>query len=204
MFDLLIRGGTVVDGTGAPARTADVAVQDGKVVELGRVEGRAKRTLAAEGLVVTPGFIDIHTHFDGQATWDPHLSPSCWHGVTTAILGNCGVGFAPVRPGAHQWLIELMESVEDIPGATLLEGIAWDWESFPQYLDALDRMPRAIDVGTHLPHVALRAYVMGRRANKAATPEDLSTMHRLAVEALRAGAARRLDEPNDRTPRRPR
>jgi N-acyl-D-aspartate/D-glutamate deacylase len=188
VFDLLIRGGTVVDGTGAPVRTADVAVQDGRVVEVGRVGGRAKRTIAAEGLLVTPGFIDVHTHFDGQATWDPHLSPSCWHGATTVILGNCGVGFAPVRPGAREWLIELMESVEDIPGAALLEGIAWDWQSFPQYLDALDRMPRAINVGTQLPHVALRAYVMGPRATEGATSEDLSTMHRLAVEALRAGA----------------
>lgn len=129
MHDLVIRGGTVVDGTGAPSYTADVAVQGGRIVEVGRVDGAARRTIDADGLMVTPGFVDIHTHYDGQATWDPHLTPSCWHGVTTAILGNCGVGFAPVAAPDRQRLVELMEGVEDIPGTALYEGIQWDWES---------------------------------------------------------------------------
>jgi N-acyl-D-amino-acid deacylase len=186
--DLVLRGGTVVDGTGAAPRTADIAVEDGRIVEVGRVGGRARREVDADGLVVTPGFVDIHTHFDGQATWDPFLTPSCWHGVTTAIAGNCGVGFAPVAPGRQQWLIELMEGVEDIPGSALAEGIRWAWESFPQYLDALDAMPRAIDLGTQLPHAAVRAYVMGERAHGAATAPDLGAMQAIVREALRAGA----------------
>jgi N-acyl-D-amino-acid deacylase len=186
--DVLIKGGTVVDGTGDAAVTADVAVADGIVVEVGRVDGRARRVIDADGLLVTPGFVDIHTHFDGQATWDPHLTPSCWHGVTTAILGNCGIGFAPARPDGHEWLIELMEGVEDIPGTALAEGIQWDWESFPEYLDALDRIPRAVDIGTHVPHAAVRAYVMGRRAHEDANDDELDAMHRIVVEALQAGA----------------
>src|SRR4029079_17595925 len=156
MHELVIRGGTVVDGTGAPVRTADVAVDGGLIVEVGRVETRGRREIDADGLLVTPGFVDMHTHFDGQATWDPHLTPSCWHGVTTAVLGNCGVGFAPASPTRHDWLIGLMEGVEDIPGSALSEGMAFDWESFPDYLDALDRMPRALDIGTHVPHGAVR------------------------------------------------
>src|SRR5262245_60191122 len=163
MHDLVIRGGTVVDGSGAPARTADVAIDGGRVTEVGRVAGAARRTLAADGLLVTPGFVDVHTHYDAQATWDPHLTPSCWHGVTTAVAGNCGVGFAPAAPDRHQWLIGLMEGVEDIPGAALAEGIRWDWESFPEYLDALERAPHAVDVGAQVPHGAVRAYVMGER-----------------------------------------
>jgi N-acyl-D-amino-acid deacylase len=155
-YDLIIRGGTVVDGTGAPARTADVAVIDGVVAEVGRIDGTARRTVDADGLTVTPGFVDVHTHFDGQATWDPHLTPSCWHGVTTAIMGNCGIGFAPVRPDRHDWLVDLMEGVEDIPGSALSEGITWEWESFGEYLDALERMPRAVDVGAQIPHAAVR------------------------------------------------
>lgn len=187
-YDLLIRGGTVVDGTGAPSRTADVAVQDGLIVGVGRIDGTARRTLDADGLTVTPGFVDIHTHFDGQATWDPHLTPSCWHGVTTAILGNCGIGFAPVRSDRHDWLIELMEGVEDIPGSALSEGIAWEWETFSEYLDALERMPRAVDVGTQIPQAALRGYVMGDRALETPTAEDLETMAHAVVDGLRAGA----------------
>jgi N-acyl-D-aspartate/D-glutamate deacylase len=188
VFDLVVKGGTVVDGTGAPARIADVAITDGRIVEVGRVEGAARETLDADGLVVTPGFVDIHTHFDGQATWDPHLTPSCWHGVTTAVMGNCGVGFAPVAPGAEQWLIELMEGVEDIPGTALAEGINWSWESFAEYLDALAAMPRAIDIATQLPHAAVRAYVMGPRCQGDATAEDIAAMQAIVRDALRAGA----------------
>ncbi|BBX48560.1 amidohydrolase family protein [Mycobacterium cookii] len=187
-YDLLIRGGTVVDGTGAPARTADVAVNDGLIVEVGRVDGRARRTIDADGLTVTPGFVDIHTHFDGQATWDPHLTPSSWHGVTTAIMGNCGIGFAPVHHDRHDFLIELMEGVEDIPGSALAEGINWQWESFGEYLDALERMPRAVDVGTQIPQAALRAYVMGDRALDAPTADDLAAMSRAVTDSLHAGA----------------
>jgi len=188
MHDLVIRGGTVVDGTGAPAVTADVAVADGIVVEVGRVDGIARREVDADGLLVTPGFVDVHTHFDGQATWDPHLTPSCWHGVTTAILGNCGVGFAPVRPDAHEHLVELMEGVEDIPGTALHEGIQWDWESFPEYLDALERMPRALDVGAMVPHAALRAYVMGEREHGDAGIDDVEAMTAIVRASMEAGA----------------
>ena len=188
MHDLVVRGGTMVDGTGAPPRTADLAIDGGRIVEVGRVGGRARRTVDADGLLVTPGFVDIHTHYDAQATWDPHLTPSCWHGVTTAIFGNCGVGFAPVAPDRRDWLIELMEGVEDIPGSALAEGIRWDWESFEQYLDALERMPRALDVGAQLPHAAVRAYVMGGRAHEPASAEDLDAMAAIVRSALRAGA----------------
>ncbi len=190
MFDLLLMGGTVVDGTGAPARTADVAIRNGVVVEVGRVDGRAHRAIDADGLVVTPGFVDMHTHFDGQATWDPFLTPSCWHGVTTAILGNCGVGFAPVAPGREEWLISVMEAVEDIPGTALAEGIRWSWESFPEYLDALDRLPHAIDLGTQVPHAAVRAYVMGERGtdDAPATDDEIAAMARIVEESVAAGA----------------
>jgi N-acyl-D-amino-acid deacylase len=188
MHDLVIRGGTVIDGSGAPAFQADVAVRNGVIVEVGTVEGPARRTVDATGLLVTPGFVDIHTHFDGQATWDPHLTPSCWHGVTTAIVGNCGVGFAPVQPDGHDELIEIMEGVEDIPGTALSEGIQWDWESFPEYLDALERTPRALDIATHVPHAPLRAFVMGDRSRDDADADDLAAMARLVSEAIAAGA----------------
>ena len=189
MHDLVIRAGRLVDGTGAPARTADVAIDDGIVTEIGRV-GAARREIDADGALVTPGFVDVHTHYDGQATWDPHLTPSSWHGVTTAVMGNCGVGFAPVDPARHEWLIGLMEGVEDIPGTALHEGMAFDWETFPEYLDALERLPRSIDVGAHATHGALRAYVMGERGarNEAATADDIAEMARLVEEAVRAGA----------------
>jgi N-acyl-D-aspartate/D-glutamate deacylase len=191
MHDLVIRGGTVIDGTGAPARTADVAVDAGRIVAVGGKLGPARREVDADGLLVTPGFVDIHTHYDGQATWDPYLAPSSWHGVTTAVFGNCGVGFAPVRPGATDYLINLMEGVEDIPGTVLSEGVPFTWESFPQYMDALAAMPRAIDIGAQVPHGALRFYVMGERgADHAALPTDdeRGRMAALLEESLLAGA----------------
>jgi len=190
VHDLRIRGGRIVDGTGREAYDADVAVQDGRIVEIGPDVGAARRTLDAEGRIVTPGFVDIHTHYDAQATWDPNLLPSGWHGVTTAVCGNCGVGFAPAAPDRRQWLIGLMEGVEDIPGSALAEGIRWDWESFPEYLDALERAPLAIDLGTQVPHGAVRAYVMGDRGarNQPATAADIEQMYRIVREGLEAGA----------------
>jgi len=188
MHDLVIRAGTVVDGTGAPARTADVAIAGGIITDVGRVGGRAHREIDADGLLVTPGFIDIHTHFDGQVTWESDLTPSCWHGVTTAVLGNCGVGFAPVRPGGEAALIELMEGVEDIPGTALSEGIQWSWESFPEYMDALASRELAMDVGAQVPHAAVRAYVMGERAQDDADSVELAQMCDLVRAGLDAGA----------------
>ena len=188
--ELVVRGGTVVDGTGAPARTADVAVRDGVVVEVGAVEGRGRREVDADGALVLPGFVDIHSHYDGQSTWDNHLAPSSWHGVTTAVMGNCGVGFAPVRPSDHDLLIELMEGVEDIPGVALTEGLSWEWRTFAEFLDAVDRLPHDIDVGAQLPHGALRVHVMGERGarREVATPDDIAAMGRIAKEAVEAGA----------------
>ena len=190
MHDLIITGGTLVDGTGAERRTADVAVDAGRITEVGRVEGGGHRIIDAEGLLVTPGWVDVHTHYDGQATWDPELAPSSWHGVTTLVMGNCGVGFAPAQPDRHDWLIGLMEGVEDIPGTALAEGIEWEWETFPEYLDALERRRWTVDVGTQIPHGAVRAYVMGDRGarNEAATAEDIEAMRGIVLEALRAGA----------------
>jgi N-acyl-D-amino-acid deacylase len=188
--DLVIRGGTVVDGTGAPARTADVAITDGVVTEVGRVEGGATQEIDADGALVTPGFVDIHTHYDGQATWDEQLTPSCWHGVTTVVMGNCGVGFAPVAPDRHEWLIGLMEGVEDIPGAALSAGIQWGWESFPEFLDTLDARSHVMDLGTQVPHGAVRGYVMGERGarNEPATAEDIEAMAAIVREGIEAGA----------------
>jgi len=187
--DLVIRGGTVIDGSGAAATTADVAIDGETIVEVGNVSGTAKREIDAAGALVTPGFVDIHTHYDGQATWDNHLAPSSWHGVTTVIMGNCGVGFAPVHDRDHDRLIELMEGVEDIPGAALHEGLAWNWNSFAEYLDAVEAVPHDIDVGAQVPHGALRLHVMGERGarREAATPEDIAAMADLAREAIEAG-----------------
>jgi N-acyl-D-aspartate/D-glutamate deacylase len=190
MHDLVIRKGTVVDGTGAPAREADVAIRGERIAEVGAGLAPGTREIDARGRLVTPGWVDIHTHYDGQATWDPHLTPSSWHGVTTVVMGNCGVGFAPAAPDRRAWLIGLMEGVEDIPGTALAEGIRWDWESFPEYLDALERMPRSLDVAAQVPHGAVRAYVMGERGakNEKATPDDVARMAAIVGEAVRAGA----------------
>jgi len=189
MHDLVLRGGTVIDGTGAPAFTADVAIDGERIAAVGRV-GPGRRELDASGLLVTPGFVDVHTHYDAQATWDPHLTPSSWHGCTTVVMGNCGVGFAPADPGRRAWLIGLMEGVEDIPGSALTEGIRWAWETFPEYLDAIAGAARAIDVGAQVPHGALRAYVMGERGadNGPADAADIARMAALVEEGLRAGA----------------
>ena len=191
MADVVIRNGTVVDGSGSPPRTADVALSDGTVVEVGAVSGRGRREIDAEGHLVLPGWVDIHTHYDGQATWDPEMTPSSWHGVTTAIFGNCGVGFAPVQPGTEDYLINLMEGVEDIPGTVLAEGIDFCWTSYPEYLDALAATPRVMDVGSQLPHGALRFFVMGERgADHAELPSahELERISELVTEALEAGA----------------
>ncbi|MCY3558324.1 MAG: amidohydrolase family protein [Chloroflexi bacterium] len=190
MLDLVIRNGLVVDGTGAPARKADVAISDGVVAAVGEINDIGREEIDADGLLVTPGFVDIHTHFDGQITWDPLLTPSFWHGVTTVVFGNCGVGFAPAAPNRREWLIGLMEGVEDIPGSALAEGIQWNWESFPEYLDFLDTLPKAIDIGTQVPHGAVRAYVMGDRGarNEDANPEDIQEMAAIVKEGLEAGA----------------
>ena len=190
MADLVIRGGTVVDGSGAAPFAADVAITDGRISDIGRIAERGREEIKADGLIVTPGFVDIHTHYDGQAVWDSHLAPSAWHGVTTALMGNCGVGFAPCREADRGRLIELMEGVEDIPGPILHEGLDWRWETFPEYLDALDAKPRDIDIGTLLPHGALRVHVMGARglALENANQADIAAMRAVTAEAVRAGA----------------
>ena len=190
MYDLIIRNGTVIDGTGADRKVADIAIANGRIVKVGEVLERSDSEIDAKGKLVTPGWVDIHTHYDGQATWDPILAPSSWHGVTTVVMGNCGVGFAPVKPNDRDFLIELMEGVEDIPGAALSEGINWQWESFPEYLDALESFPRAIDVATQVPHGAIRAYVMGERCNTdyAPTEEEVAQMAELVREGVAAGA----------------
>jgi len=190
VHDLVIRNGTVVDGTGAPAFTADVAVDDGRITLVGTVTAQGREEIDATGRLVTPGFVDVHTHYDGQVTWDPTLSPSSWHGVTTVVMGNCGVGFAPAAPDRHEWLIGLMEGVEDIPGTALAEGIRWGWETFPEFLDFVDAQPLMIDVGTQVPHGSVRGYVMGERGarNEPATPDDIAAMARIVREGVEAGA----------------
>ncbi|GGD91257.1 amidohydrolase [Tsuneonella deserti] len=189
-FDLIIRNGTIVDGTGDPRFAGDVAIKDGLIVQVGEVRGDAAEEIDAAGKIVTPGFVDIHTHYDGQATWDQEMAPSSWHGVTTVVMGNCGVGFAPAHPDRHNWLIGLMEGVEDIPGTALAEGMKWDWETFPEYLDALEKLPRTVDVGTHVPHGAVRAYVLGDRERPGAVPtaDDIEAMGKIVEEGVRAGA----------------
>ena len=191
MHDLVIRGGQVIDGTGTPARQADIAIDNGIITEVGDVRASGREEIDAAGALVAPGFVDIHTHYDGQVIWDPDISPSSWHGVTTIIMGNCGVGFAPVRPDRHDFLISVMEGVEDIPGAALSEGVTFDWETFPEYLDAVEALPHSIDIGAQMPHSALRVYVMGDRGrdhDEVATDEEIAEMRRLTREALDAGA----------------
>ncbi|MFC7689294.1 amidohydrolase family protein [Paeniroseomonas aquatica] len=190
MHDIVIRGGTIVDGTGKPSFTGDLAIDGDRITQVGGTAGPGRREVDAAGRLVTPGWVDVHTHYDGQATWDPVLAPSSWNGVTTILFGNCGVGFAPVRKRDHQGLIDLMEGVEDIPGIALAEGLKWDWESFPEYLDALERLPRTIDIAAQVAHHPLRVYVMGDRAirREMATAEDIAEMSRLTEEALKAGA----------------
>ena len=191
VHDLVIKGGTVVDGTGLGPRAADVAIAGGRIVEVGTDVGGARRTLDADGLLVTPGWVDIHSHYDGQALWDPVLETSAAHGVTTVVMGNCGVGFAPVQPAHRAWTITLMEGVEDIPAAVLEQGLDWGWTTFPEYLDALERAPHAIDVAAQIPHAALRVFAMGERGidhAEAPTDDEIATMARLAAEAVAAGA----------------
>ncbi len=188
---LIIRGGTIVDGTGAPAYDGDVALAGDRILAVGDVGGAtAPEEIDAKGRIVTPGFVDIHTHYDGQAVWDRHMAPSAWHGVTTAVMGNCGVGFAPCKPADREKLVELMEGVEDIPGPVMHEGLNWQWETFGEYLDTLDRLPRDIDLCTLLPHAALRVYVMGERAiqHEQANQADIARMRDLTREAMEAGA----------------
>ena len=190
MHDIVIRDGIILDGTGAPRFAGDVAIDGDRISQVGGKAGPGRREINAAGRLVTPGWVDVHTHYDGQATWDQQLAPSSWHGSTTVLMGNCGVGFAPCRARDRQGLIDLMEGVEDIPGIVLSEGLSWTWESFPEYLDTLAAMPRAIDVAAQIPHHPLRVFVMGERGfnREAATQEDIAEMARLTEEGLRAGA----------------
>ncbi len=188
--DVVVRAGTVIDGTGAESRVADIAIADGRITEVGRVEANGRREIDADGALVMPGWVDVHTHYDGQATWDPSLAPSSWQGVTTVVMGNCGVGFAPVRDDDHDRLIELMEGVEDIPGAALHEGLPWGWNDFEEYLDAVERVAHDIDLGAQVPHGAVRLFVMGERGAKGepATDDDIARMADIAERGIRAGA----------------
>ena len=190
MHDIVIRGGTIIDGTGQAAFSGDVAIAGDRIVGVGGKQGPARRDIDAAGLLVTPGWVDVHTHYDGQAMWDPLLAPSCWHGVTTVMFGNCGVGFAPVKKHDRQTLMDLMEGVEEIPNPVLAAGLNWEWESFPEYMDELERRPRAIDIAAQIAHLPLRVYVMGDRAvrREPATSDDIAEMRRLTIEALRCGA----------------
>ena len=189
-FDIIIRDGLIIDGEGGAPERGDLGIRDGKIAAIGQFRGTARTEIDATGLIVTPGFVDIHSHYDGQATWENHLAPSSGHGVTTVVMGNCGVGFAPCRPHQRAMLVSVMEGVEDIPEVVMIEGLPWNWETFPEYLQALDERHFDIDVAAQLPHSALRVYVMGERAarHEPPTPDDLAEMRRLTTEAMRAGA----------------
>ena len=189
-IDTLIKGGTVIDGTGSEAYTADIAITKGAITDIGRITQRATRVIDADGAIVTPGLVDMHTHYDGQATWANRMSPSSHFGVTTVIAGNCGVGFAPVYPEDREKVVELMEGVEEIPGAVLNEGINWQWETFPEYMDYLDGKKFDMDIGVQIPHAPMRVYVMGQRGldREPATPSDIAAMRKLTREAMAAGA----------------
>src|SRR6201997_4922025 len=190
MHDIVIRGGNIIDGTGKAAFAGDVAIDGGRITAVGAKQGPGKREVDANGLLVTPGWVDVHTHSDGQALGDPLIPPSSWHGVTTVMFGNCGVGFAPVKKEHHGALMDLMEGVEEIPNPVLAAGLTWEWESFPEFMDALERRPRTIDIAAQSAHLPLRVYVMGDRAirREPATPDDIAEMRKLTIEALRAGA----------------
>ena len=189
MHDIVIRGGTIVDGTGKAAFTGDVAIADGRITAVGGKQGPARREIDANGLMVTPGWVDVHTHYDGQAMWDPLLAPSCWHGVTTVMFGNCGVGFAPVKKHHRQALMDLMEGVEEIPNPVLAAGLTWEWETFPDFMDALDRRERVIDIAAQAAHLPMRVYVMGDRAIR--REKATRRRHRADAADHRRGAARR-------------
>ncbi|MEO1252743.1 MAG: amidohydrolase family protein [Pseudomonadota bacterium] len=190
-FDFKITDGEIFDGDGGAPRRADIAVKDGRIAEIGDGLGPADRTISAEGAIVSPGFIDLHTHYDGQVSWDQELRPSVNHGVTTILMGNCGIGFAPVRNSDHDRLVRLMEGVEDIPGTALHEGLTWDWESFPDYMDAIDQVPHTLDFGVMIGHDPVRVYVMGERASafEDASDDDIAAMRSIVHDALKAGAA---------------
>jgi len=190
MYDLIIRNGTIYDGKGGKPYLADLAISGKTIAKIGDIEESGSEEIEAKGKIVTPGFVDIHTHYDGQVTWDPYLRPSTYHGVTTVVMGNCGVGFSPCKPEKRDWLIGLMEGVEDIPGTALHEGINWEWETFPEYLDTLEKKPLAIDVGTQIPHGAVRAFVMGERGitQERASEEEIMEMGKIVKEAIEAGA----------------
>jgi N-acyl-D-aspartate/D-glutamate deacylase len=190
MTDIVIRNGTIIDGTGAAPFEADIAIEHGRIAAIGKITARGTEEIDARGQIVTPGFIDPHSHYDAQATWSSQITPSSWHGVTTTLIGNCGVGFAPCRPDQRDMLVKLMEGVEDIPEPVLTEGLKWNWQSFPEYLDALDNRPYDLDIATQVPHAAVRVFVMGQRgvAREPASEADAAAMARIAAEGIKAGA----------------
>src|SRR5476651_1456461 len=190
MADIVIRNGTIIDGTGAPPFEADIAIENGRIAAVGKIASRGFEEIDAKGQIVTPGFIDPHSHYDAQATWSSRITPSSWHGVTTTLIGNCGVGFAPCRPDQRDMLVKLMEGVEDIPEPVLTEGLKWNWQSFPDYLNALESRPYDLDIATQVPHAAVRVHVMGQRGvdREPATAADAQEMARIVVEGIQAGA----------------